>query len=211
MQPLASPRPHVSLCLWVTQLLYNYHSRQLFHFVVLCLWMIKVWELSPVDSEQVQSQTLQNRNALHSLQHTDSDSGNFRIFSSPQNWLWICLRLSRLFYPRVWHRLVFWANIYVSKEHVAAIFSVEVYRFINMFYCRRVEKLQIWYWWDPKRGVPSCAPSPWAPWVCSYVDLMEPIPKPTHFKPEDGASMFLRNICIRTQNYAVSQTRRSQS
>jgi hypothetical protein len=132
IQPLASPslpRPHVSLCLWVTQLLYNYHSRQLFHFVVLCLWMIKVWELSPVDSEQVQSQILQNRNTLNSLQHADTDSGNFRLKIDHK----FVLRFSRLLYPRVGHRIVFWANINVSREHVVAVFSVVV---MNVFYCR---------------------------------------------------------------------------
>jgi hypothetical protein len=40
---------------------------------------------------------------------------------------------------------------------------------------------------------------------------MKSMPEPTYFKSEDGASMFLRNICNRTQNYVVSQTKRPQS
>lgn len=33
-------------------------------------------------------------------------------------------------------------------------------------------------------------------------------PEPTHFNHEDGGSMFLRNVAIRSQFYTVSQFRR---
>jgi hypothetical protein len=124
LQETTRPFLTVHYCFWVTQLLYNYHSRQLFHFVVLCLWMIKAWELS-----QVQSQgTAEWKLSPHISQYSHIDSENFRVSSSAKNWSQICVEvLTAIVSCCIFGK----GGSNVSKEHNVPIFSVEAYKKLN--------------------------------------------------------------------------------
>jgi hypothetical protein len=93
--------------------------------------------------------------------------------------------------------VVFWMVTDISEEHAASFFRIQV----NLpFYCPLFSLTQAEFHFPYKTCIHHLP--------CNMsIHITKPVSQPTNFNPEDGGSMFFRNILIRPVDYTVSQSR----